>query len=325
MKISAIVPVWNGRELLARLLATLEAQTRPATELLIVDNGSTDGAPEMARERGARVIAMGRNAGFAAAVNRGIREAAHPLIAILNSDVELAPDYFEKLAEVDAPFATGKILSPSGLLDGTFDLTCRGGTTWRTGAGQRDAPPFDEGREIASPPWTAVLYRAEVFRQVGLLEESFETYLEDADFGLRCAARGVVGRYVPAARAVHVGSAALGRWHGETVRRLARNQVLLVARHGLARHLWAVLAAQVLWGAVALRHGRGMAWVRGKIQGLRQFSGARMKCQQEDPGVLERALQSNEQLIRGMSRDTYWKLYFLLTGGRRDKKGEKRS
>ena len=89
MKISAIVPVWNGRDLLARLLTTLEAQSLPVAELLIVDNGSTDGAPEMARVRGARVIAMGRNAGFAAAVNRGIREASHPLLAILNSDVEL--------------------------------------------------------------------------------------------------------------------------------------------------------------------------------------------------------------------------------------------
>ena len=50
MNISAIVPVWNGRDLLARLLDTLDAQTLPAAELLIVDNGSTDGAPELARE-----------------------------------------------------------------------------------------------------------------------------------------------------------------------------------------------------------------------------------------------------------------------------------
>ena len=98
MNISAIVPVWNGRDLLARLLATLDLQSRPAAELLIVDNGSTDGAAELARARGARVIAMGRNAGFAAAVNRGIREAGHPLVAILNSDVELAPDYLVALA-----------------------------------------------------------------------------------------------------------------------------------------------------------------------------------------------------------------------------------
>jgi GT2 family glycosyltransferase len=334
MKISAIVPVWNGRHLLARLLATLAAQTRPAAELLIVDNGSTDGAPEVARASGARVIAMGRNAGFAAAVNRGIREAAHPLVAILNSDVELAPDYLEKVAAVDAPFATGKILSPTGLLDGSFDMTCRGATTWRCGAGRRDAAPFDLPREIASPPWTAVLYRAEVFRQVGLLEESFESYLEDADFGLRCAAQGINGRYVPEARAIHLGSAALGRWHPETVRRMARNQVLLAARHYGGRPVWPVLVAQLLWGAVAVRHGRGLAWARGKIQGLRLFSAARKERQRALPDgrgsdwtrshqsrdrqgaiLLDQALHSNEQFIRAVSQDTYWKLYFLLTGG----------
>jgi len=369
MNISAIVPVWNNRDLLARLLATLEAQSRPAAELLIIDNGSTDGAPDLARARGARVIAMGRNAGFAAAVNRGILEASHPLVAILNTDVSLAPDYLEKLAAVNAPFATGKILSPSGLLDGTFDLTCRGATTWRGGAGHPDAPPFDQPRDIASPPWTAVLYRSEVFRRVGLLEESFESYLEDVDFGLRCAAQRITGRYVPDAWAVHLGSATLGRWHPETVRRLARNQLLLAARHCSARHLWPVLVAQFLWGAVAIRHGRGLAWAQGKFQGLRQFSTARIQMQQEllmtpgasqtngenvcssvgqpilaaagfpagawtrwkacpqaglpaphlfskqDPEVLEQVLRSNEQFIRAASQDTYWKLYFLLTGG----------
>jgi GT2 family glycosyltransferase len=315
MNISAIVPVWNGRELLARLLDTLEAQSRPAAELLIIDNGSTDGAPDMARARGARVIAMGRNAGFAAAVNRGISAASHPLVAILNSDVELAPDYLEKLAAVNAPFATGKILSPAGLLDGTFDLTCRGATTLRCGAGNPDAPPFDEPRDIASPPWTAVLYCAKIFRRVGLLEESFESYLEDADFGLRCAAQRITGRYVPDARAVHVGSATLGRWHPETVRRMARNQLLLAARHYSARHLWPVLVAQLLWGALAVRHGTGLAWARGKIQGLRHFSAAGMQNLQKDPELLDKILRSNEQIIQSVSRDTYWKLYFLLTGG----------
>jgi GT2 family glycosyltransferase len=315
MKISAIVPVWNGRDLLARLLTTLEAQTRPVAEVLIVDNGSTDGAPGLALARGARVIAMGRNAGFAAAVNRGIREAGHPLVAILNSDVELAPDYLEKLAAANAPFATGKILSPAGLLDGSFDLTCRGATTWRCGAGQPDAPPFDQARDIASPPWTAVLYRAEVFRQVGLLEESFESYLEDVDFGLRCAVQRVTGRYVPEARAVHVGSAALGRWHPETVRRMARNQLLLAARHCSARHWWPVLVAQLLWGGVALRHGQGLAWIKGKIQGLRGFPAARAQQEIKDLELLELTLTCNEQFIHTSTQDLYWRLYFLLTGG----------
>jgi len=315
MNISAIVPVWNGRDLLARLLTTLEVQTCPAAELLIIDNGSTDGAPELARGRGARVIAMGRNAGFAAAVNRGIGEARHPLVAIFNSDVELAPDYLERLAEVNAPFATGKILSPSGLIDGTFDLTCRGATTWRCGAGQRDAAPFDRACDITSPPWTAVLYRAEVFREAGLLEESFDSYLEDADFGLRCALRGITGRYVPEAQAVHLGSASLGRWHPETVRRISRNQLFLAARHYSARYVWPVLVAQFLWGALAIRHGRGLAWARGKWQGIRSFPAAREKAHEKDAERLGQLLRSNEQFIRANSQDMYWRLYFLLTGG----------
>src|SRR5262249_47904670 len=159
----------NGRDHLRRLLDSLDAQTRPAGEVLAVDNGSSDGADELARSRGARVIAMGRNAGFAAAVNRGIQEAQGEWLAILNSDVELAPDYFERLTETNAAFATGKLLSPTGKLDGTFDLTSRAGTTWRAGTGLPDGPPFDSECEIVSPPFTAVLVRAEVFRSAGLL------------------------------------------------------------------------------------------------------------------------------------------------------------
>jgi GT2 family glycosyltransferase len=334
MSISAIVPVWNGRELLERLLATLEAQTRRADEVIVVDNGSTDGAPEMAAGRGARVIRMGRNAGFAAAVNRGIRESRGEWIAVLNSDVELAPEYFEVLAARDAWFATGKILVAegplgplpngrgSGTIDGTFDLLCRGGCAWRVGSGRADGPLFSTARPIYSPPWTAVLFRGEVFRRAGYLEESFESYLEDVDFGLRCAALGLQGVYEPRAVAWHRGSATLGRWHRKTVRLIARNQVLLLARHYprklVFRCWWHILAGQLLWGAVALRHGGGLAWLRGKWQGLRSYSTARRDTGPFDPEVLER-LRENEREIREFQAaagfDLYWRLYFLLTGG----------
>ena len=308
--ITAIVPVFNGREHLRRLLDSLDAQTQRPEEILVVDNGSTDGAPDLARERGARVIAMGRNTGFAPAVNRGIREARGSSLAILNSDVVLAPDYLEILAAADAPFATGKILSPQGLLDATFDLTSRAGTTWRAGSGMPDAPPFDRAREIESPPFTAVLIRAEVFQRAGLLDERFESYLEDAEFGLRCTRLGITGRYVPEARALHAGSATLGRWHPETIRRIARNQLYLAALHLTSRSWWAILIGQLLWGCVALRHGCGIAWLRGKLEALHSFRFAG-----KDSVRLELSLRANEQLIRVANRDAYWMLYFLLTRG----------
>jgi GT2 family glycosyltransferase len=329
MTISAVIPILNGREWLETLLGSLDAQTLPASEVLAVDNGSTDGAPDLARRRGARVVEMGRNAGFAAAVNRGIRESRGEWIAALNSDVELAPDYFAKLTAAasarDAWFATGKILKAgtTDRLDGSFDLMCRGGAAWRAGNGRADQPVFSEERPIRSAPWTAALFRAELFRRIGLLEESFESYLEDVDFGMRCALEGLAGVYEPAAAAWHRGSATLGAWHPETVRRMARNQVWLVARHYPEpvppRYWWPIFAAQGLWGLVALRHGAGFAWLRGKWQGLRRFPEARERIARGDAGRLRELLRENEAAIRQMQTacgyDLYWRLYFLLTHG----------
>jgi GT2 family glycosyltransferase len=323
--ISAIVPVWNGRALLERLLATLAAQTRPAGELLVVDNGSEDGAPELAREAGARVISMGRNAGFAAAVNRGIQESRGQWLFILNSDVELAPDYFERLTATSAWFATGKILRAADdrIIDATRDATCRGGTTWRVGNGLPDGPEFQRPLRIWSAPWTAAVFRASLFEKVGRLEESFESYLEDVDFGLRCAKAGCAGEYLPEAVARHHGSAALGTWHPDTVRRIARNQVLLLARHYpeklLTGWMWRIAIAQTLWGVLAWRHHVGAAWWSGKREGLRLYSAARAKSDPFDPELLQQVLCDEEQSIREFARrpdaDSYWRLYFLLTTG----------
>ena len=323
MTLSAVIPVWNGREDLARLLASLKAQTQVPDPIIAVDNGSTDGAADVARSHGARVIRMGYNSGFAAAVNRGIIEARSDFVAVLNSDVELAPDYCERLLALQAPFATGKILSPDGAIDGAFDLLCRGGAAWRAGSLRPDGPPFDGHRRIGSPPWTAVVFRRDLFDRTGLLEESFGSYLEDVDFGLRCAALGIEGAYEPTAIARHKGSASLGRWSPATVRLIARNQVLLVARRYppaiLRRWGWPLLVAQTMWGALALRHGAFIAWVVGKYQGLREFRKARELPGQLEPQVLERVLREQERELRNLQTSTgydlYWRLYFMFTGG----------
>jgi GT2 family glycosyltransferase len=311
MSLSAIVPVWNGREHLERLLPTLEAQTYPASELLIVDNGSADGAPELARKRGARILPMGHNAGFARAVNHGIRESQGAWIAILNSDVELAPDYFDRLIQEQAAFATGKILMASApdRIDATFDAVCRGGVAWRVGHGRPDGPLFSRRCEIHAAPWTAVVFRRDVFDTVGLLDETFESYLEDVDFGLRCAKSGISGVYLPEARAWHYGSAALGRWHPEMVRLIARNQRYIVAKH-FPRNSWPVLVAQGLWALLAVRHGAALSWARGRDQ-------ARSLSFKETAPVSAEWLRACERMIHetqdATGWDWYWRVYFLLT------------
>jgi GT2 family glycosyltransferase len=323
--VTVIVPVWNRRDLLERLLGDLHAQTQAPADVLVVDDGSKDGSAELAESMGARTVRMGAHGGFARAVNRGIRESRTPLAAIVNNDVELAPDWLERLwtgLEPDAWFATGKILQAGDptRIDATYDTLCRGGTSWRVGHATPDGAVFREARAIWSAPFTAALFRAELFDKIGMLDERFESYLEDVDFGVRCALAGCAGRYVPDAVAWHAGSATLGRWHPETTRLMARNQVFLVAKHYsgrmLLRNAWPILVAQGLWGLVALRHGRGWAWLRGKVEGLRRLRELREPL---PGGRGSEALREGEREIRRVQRevgrDLYWTLYFLLTSG----------
>src|SRR5205085_11018843 len=132
-------------------------------------------------------------------------------------------------------FATGKLLSASrpNLIDGTYDLVSRAACAWRVGQGRPDGPEFSQPRIIAIAPATAVLFRAELFRRVGLFDPAFESYLEDVDLGLRCAKEGLSGVYVPDAVATHHGSAALGVWNPEMVRLISRNQLLLARKYKL--------------------------------------------------------------------------------------------
>jgi len=326
-EVTAIVPVWNRRELLERLLGSLRAQTRPISEVLVIDDGSSDSSAELAESLGARAIRMRAHGGFARAVNRGIRESHTPFVAIINNDVMLAPDWLEKLAaaiDSGAWFATGRILKAAdpSRIDATYDAICRGGTAWRVGNGCPDGPLFRESREVRFAPFTAALFRAELFNRVGLLDERFESYLEDVDFGLRCALAGCSGRYVPDAVAWHEGSATLGRWHPVTTRLTARNQVFLIAKHYprnlLLRYGWRIAAAQGLWGLTALRHGRAWSWMRGKLDGIRRCKELRSAAPPQAERLIEILLEGEREIQyvqRACANDLYWTLYFRLTGG----------
>jgi GT2 family glycosyltransferase len=153
-----------------------------------------------------------------------------------------------------------------------------------------------------------------------MLDERFESYLEDVDFGLRCALAGCAGRYAPDAVAWHQGSATLGRWHPETTRRMARNQVFLVAKHYstrlLWRYAWPIAVAQALWGLVAVRHGAAWPWVRGKFEGFRRFPELRnVPAHQGVAEILYASEREIHRVQRQSGSDLYWTLYFLLTGG----------
>src|SRR5258708_330524 len=225
-RVSVIIPNWNRASLLNAALACLRRQTRPADEILVVDNGCDDESIDVAAKGGARVIELRENSGFCRAVNEGIRAASGHWIVILNNDVEVGDEWLAILLDRaiarDAWFATGKLIASDRPthLDGAWDAVCRGACAWRCGTARPDGPTWNNERPIRFAPFTAALFRAELFHRVGPLDDMFESYLEDVDFGIRCATNGYSGVYVPGATARHRCSATLGRCHTHPVKRV---------------------------------------------------------------------------------------------------------
>jgi GT2 family glycosyltransferase len=149
---------------------------------------------------------------------------------------------------------------------------------------------------------------------VGLLDELFESYLEDVDFGLRCALSGRTGVYVPGAISRHIGSATAGEWNKDTVRRIARNQVLLAQKHFTGISISRIVAGQLLWGIVACRQARGFSYLRGKLQGLLARPGG--QAQLDAQATVNSVLEESERRILALQRETgfdrYWRAYFWL-------------
>lgn len=319
VRVAAIIPHWNRADLLGAMLPHLRLQTRPFDRVIVVDNGSTDGSAEIAGHGGAHVIRLERNCGFAAAVNQGIAAAAgFDWLAILNNDVTLDPAWLERLLEAatqsNASFAAGKILCAQdrSRIDGLWDEISRGACPVRYGAGSADGPQWNRRGTIRMASMTASLFRRELFDDLGPLDERFESYLEDVDFGLRCAKAGRCGVYEPSAVAWHEGSFTLGRWHSRTVRLLSRNQVFLAVKHFRGQPLWPIVAGQVLWGLVTLRHGCGWAWLRGKLA-ARNAAGE-IPNDTHDPVAFATILRASEaEILKDRIHvDRYWRLYAWL-------------
>ena len=247
---------------------------------------------------------------------------------MLNNDVNLAPDWLAVMLEAaqraDAWFVTGKVYETggAGVLDGTGDAVCRGGTAWRLGHGKRDGPEYSRPRATYFPSATAALFRREFFDLAGLFDESFFAYLEDVDLGMRAAALGLAGVYAPDALAWHRGSATSGRWSSRSVAWITRHQLLLIAKHYsealLLRFALPVLAAQLLWAALALSRGRFRPWLAGIALGLRDCRAHwRPRSRRGEEG-LAAALRAGEGEIAALQLaggwDSYWRWYFRLVG-----------
>jgi GT2 family glycosyltransferase len=252
-RVSAVIPTWNGRDLLVRCLESLHAQSRSVDDIIVVDDGSTDGTKEMLNEHwpDVRIISMPVNGGFAKAMNAGLRAATGQWTLVLNNDVTLEPDCLQTML-VQGQIGNAQLFSPLVYFDGKRDRVFCAGDLMRVSGrpesiGYRvESETFIPVKSVFGVSFCAALIRRDVFQRAGMLDERFVAYFEDADFCFRARLAGFRAECVPEAKAYHVGSASIAGRLWWRARQCFVNHGLMIMKNMPARVIaWHAFAISI--------------------------------------------------------------------------------
>lgn len=237
--VSVILVNLNRLDLLRNALRSLLDSPRANTEIIVVDNASTDGSAAMvaAEFPSVRLIRNTTNKGFCEANNQGIALATGEFIALLNNDAEAGPGWLDALVQAieknpRAGMAASKVLvwEDSRRLDKVGHLIFLDGQNRGRGSGEIDNGQYDTMEDVLWPDGCAALYRHSMLDEIGGFDEDFFAYADDAELGLRARLAGWSCVYAPTAVVRHHRGATLGVRSLRRVELIERNRVLLAAK-----------------------------------------------------------------------------------------------
>ncbi|MDQ3704238.1 MAG: glycosyltransferase family 2 protein [Chloroflexota bacterium] len=304
---AVIILNWNGARLLPECLSALAAQAYRDFELWLVDNGSIDGShallddlertlqPEWLAHplpRAARIIRNSDNVGFAGGNNQGMRLCAARYVVALNNDAIADDGWLGQLVETarTGGRSVGMVASTM-LFSHRPELVASAGISVHADGVALDRAPGMLSTELErvgtrpvfGPSAGAALYTATMLRDVGLFDERFFSYLEDADLAWRARSRGWRALHNPHARVRHEYSATGGHNSAFKRRLLARNRVWLLYKNMptalMQRHAPLIARYDLLAVLNALLTG-DRASLKGRLEGLsslRRFTDSRRK------------------------------------------------
>jgi GT2 family glycosyltransferase len=237
---TAIVLNYNGRGFVDEAVQSLLDQDLPGIEVLVVDNASTDGSAEALDERFAgrvRVLRSPRNVGFGAGNNLGIRAALGRHVVLLNNDAVAGPALVRELvaaAEMDdrVGMVAAKVLDYArrDVIDTAGHLLYPDGLNRGRGRLEVDHGQYDGCRTALFPSGAAALYSRRMLEDVGLFDESFFLYGDDAELGLRGRVAGWECAFAPRAVAFHHYSRSVGAYSSLKAFYVERNRVLVLLK-----------------------------------------------------------------------------------------------
>lgn len=248
-KLAIIILNWNGKRLLEQLLpAAIRYSISDDSDLIVADNGSTDGSCEMMEQKfpEVKLLRFGENLGFAAGYNRAIAETDYPFTILLNSDVEVTPDWWRPMlkfmeSNLDVGALQPKIRSyyqrdsfeyagaAGGYLDNLGYPYCRGRVFERVerDEGQYDGEPVD----VAWASGAALMVRTSTYLSLGGLDPDFFAHMEEIDLCCRMIAAGWRVCALSDSWVYHMGGASLPKSDPKKTYLNFRNNLLLLHKN----------------------------------------------------------------------------------------------
>jgi GT2 family glycosyltransferase len=235
--VAVIVVTWNSGRYIDDCLESLRRLACPPAEIVVVDNGSTDGSPDVVRRRfpEMRLVALDENAGFCRANNLGIGSTDSPFVLVLNPDTRLEPYFIDRLLpafeDPRVGIAAGKLLRLDGrLLDSCGQMLASSRQPLDRGYGKPDDGRFDFDGDVFGACGAAAMYRRSMLESVAdpgecYFDEAFFAFYEDLDLAWRARRLGWKAVYRHAAVGYHArgGSATGGAWRRRIAAMLGRS------------------------------------------------------------------------------------------------------
>lgn len=286
-EISVVIVSWNACGYLEECLESLSSGVACSYEVIVVDNNSSDGSPDMVKNKfpWVRLIQSEENLGFSKGNNVGIRESRGRFVALINSDALALPGCLDALCEFLNKHRDVGMVGPKVMYgDRRLQSSCRHfPTVWnnfcevfylnrvfprlRSLAGEHMFYfSYDRTTEVEVLVGCFIVARREAISSIGLLDESFFFYGEDIDWCLRCWKNGWKVMFYPGAEAIHYcgGSSGNDRVRFAVAQQTARLQLWSKHRSRIAvAALIALLAWQCfsrLVVAIALTTFRVRGW-----------------------------------------------------------------
>ena len=266
-RVAVIILNWNGSKLLEEFLPSVIRNTPDWAEIIVADNGSTDNSIELLERMfpSVRIMRFDQNHGFAEGYNIAIGRVEHEYCVLLNSDVEVTPNWLEapiELLDSDKNIACvqPKIMAQrdkryfeyAGAAGGFIDRYgypfCRGRILHVV---EKDNGQYDDERDILWATGASLFVRTAIYKEVGGLDSGFFAHQEEVDMCWRLRSRGYRLVYTHRSTVYHVGGATLNAENPRKTFLNFRNSLLMLYKNSREADLKHVMMVRRILDYVA--------------------------------------------------------------------------